>query len=187
MPRRFPLRIRRSWPKSSRRFLKSSHAAPCFSRGSRGSRPIILAEPKPINDFLVALNNACSEIIEYIVRPEPGIQTCEETLTIAAGLVPGQRLVTGADSAQSWPRRAVRFRVSDSTCPRCKAARRSRRPEAGFHRPARLGRGLHPRGRLDRAGPDIRPLGRRRAHPAGVHGFSHQRRPGHWLHRCLRV
>ncbi len=44
-----------------------------------------LGEPKYINDFLVALNQCVQRDIEYIVRPEPGIQTCEETLKLRRG------------------------------------------------------------------------------------------------------
>ena len=40
-------------------------------------------------------------------------------------------------------------------------------PDRRLHRPARLGRGLPPRRRLDRARPDLRPARRRRTHPAG--------------------
>ena len=39
-----------------------------------------LGESKYINDFLVLLNQSVQRDIEYIVRPEPGLQTCEETL-----------------------------------------------------------------------------------------------------------
>ena len=39
-------------------------------------------------------------------------------------------------------------------------------PDGGLHRPARLGRGLHSRRRLDRAGPDLGAVRRRGTHPA---------------------
>lgn len=38
-----------------------------------------------INDFLVAVNQRLQQDIGYGVRLEPGIQTCEETLTLAKG------------------------------------------------------------------------------------------------------
>ena len=42
-------------------------------------------EPLPTNDFLVALNQRLERDIDYVVRLEPGVQTCEETLTLARG------------------------------------------------------------------------------------------------------
>ena len=41
--------------------------------------------PWHINDFLVAVNQRLQQDIGYGVRLEPGIQTCEETLTLAKG------------------------------------------------------------------------------------------------------
>jgi uncharacterized protein (DUF2126 family) len=37
------------------------------------------------NDFLVALNQAVEQHIDYNIRMEPGIQTCEQTLTLRRG------------------------------------------------------------------------------------------------------
>ncbi len=42
-------------------------------------------EPQPTIDFLVALNRRLADGIEYVIRLEPGIQTCEETLERARG------------------------------------------------------------------------------------------------------
>lgn len=39
----------------------------------------------PTNDFLVAVNQRLADEIEYIVRFEPGVQTCEETLDTGRG------------------------------------------------------------------------------------------------------
>jgi len=39
----------------------------------------------PINDFLVAINQRLEQDIEYNVRMEPGVQSCEETLQIKRG------------------------------------------------------------------------------------------------------
>ncbi len=41
--------------------------------------------PKRTVDFLVALNQRLQGDISYVVRLEPGVQTCEETLTTARG------------------------------------------------------------------------------------------------------
>lgn len=45
----------------------------------------ISLEPTPINDFLVALNQSLEKEIDYGIRMEPGVQTCEETLTKKKG------------------------------------------------------------------------------------------------------
>ena len=39
----------------------------------------------PINDFLVSLNQRLEQEIDYNVRMEPGVQSCEETLEIGRG------------------------------------------------------------------------------------------------------
>jgi uncharacterized protein (DUF2126 family) len=41
--------------------------------------------PKAIIDFLVSVNQALSQSLSYTVRMEPGIQSCEETLTLGSG------------------------------------------------------------------------------------------------------
>jgi uncharacterized protein (DUF2126 family)/transglutaminase-like putative cysteine protease len=41
--------------------------------------------PIPTVDFLVALNRRLHEDVEYIIRMEPGVQTCEETLSTRQG------------------------------------------------------------------------------------------------------
>jgi uncharacterized protein (DUF2126 family)/transglutaminase-like putative cysteine protease len=42
-------------------------------------------KPTPINDFLVALNSRLAGEISYGIRLEPGVQTCQETLTLKKG------------------------------------------------------------------------------------------------------
>ncbi len=42
-------------------------------------------EPRRTMDFLVALNQRVQSEIGYIIRMEPGVQTCEETLTLRTG------------------------------------------------------------------------------------------------------
>lgn len=41
--------------------------------------------PKSIIDFLVAVNQTLSQSIAYTVRMEPGVQTCEDTLSLGSG------------------------------------------------------------------------------------------------------
>ena len=92
-------------------------------------------------------------------------------------LVPRQRVAAGQPAAPVRPRRPLRLGL-----PRAARRRPDRRstgraaPSAGLHRPARLGRGVHPRRRLGRAGPDERAVRRRGAHPAERDAAPEQRR-----------
>lgn len=40
---------------------------------------------QPTNDYLVMLNTMLNQHIKYLLRMEPGVQTCEETLTLKSG------------------------------------------------------------------------------------------------------
>ena len=71
-------------------------------------------------------------------------------------LVPRHRVAAGAGAAASRSRVALRVRLSDPVDARPEGARRSGRRDGGFHRSARLGRGLSAGRRLDRARPDLR-------------------------------
>ena len=42
-------------------------------------------EPKPMVDFLVALNQRLAQEVRYLIRMEPGVQTPEQTLSSASG------------------------------------------------------------------------------------------------------
>ena len=103
-----------------------------------------------------------------------------------ARLVPRHRLAAGADPAPPRPRGALRLGLSRAAHRRREGARRARRADGGLHRPARLGRGLRARRRLDRPRSDLRPVRRRGAHPARLHARSVQRRAGDRLHRRVR-
>jgi len=41
--------------------------------------------PLATNDFLVALNQRLQRDIRYLIRMDPGVQSCEQTLTLASG------------------------------------------------------------------------------------------------------
>ena len=41
--------------------------------------------PRRSMDFLVALNQRVNGMVRYVIRMEPGVQTCEDTLTLASG------------------------------------------------------------------------------------------------------
>ena len=83
-------------------------------------------------------------------------------------------------SCGTWAwRRASSPATSSSSTADVEVARRPQRARGRLHRPARLGRGLCPGCRLDRAGPHLRPVRRRGAHPAGLHAGPGQRGPDH--------
>lgn len=46
---------------------------------------VVCDKPMHVNDFLVSINHKIQQLIGYGVRLEPGIQTCEETLTLKKG------------------------------------------------------------------------------------------------------
>ncbi|HVD99878.1 MAG TPA: transglutaminase family protein [Cytophagaceae bacterium] len=48
-------------------------------------REIDLSKKIPINDFLVALNQKIWKYVNYTVRFEPGVQSCEDTLSLQSG------------------------------------------------------------------------------------------------------
>src|SRR5271170_1715598 len=63
---------------------------PYLERGPAGPRLQALLDSvdrteRTTNDFLVGLNQRISREIRYLIRLEPGVQTPEETLTLASG------------------------------------------------------------------------------------------------------
>ena len=79
------------------------------------------------------------------------------------------RLAAGADAAPPGAGRALRLRLPDPAGGGRAVARWSVGPGRGFHRPARLVRGVSARRGLDRPGSHLGPAGRRGAHPARLH------------------
>ncbi len=98
-------------------------------------------------------------------------------------LLPRQRLAPGQPAAPARARGPLRVRLPRAAGRRPEGARRAERHRAGLHRPARLGRGLPPRGRLGRHGPDLQPVRRRGSHSAQRDPAPEQRRADRGRHR----
>ena len=62
-------------------YLKCSEKGPLLKKWASK----VDKEPKPINDFLVELNQQLEQEIDYGIRMEPGVQTCEKTLSSKKG------------------------------------------------------------------------------------------------------
>ncbi len=66
-------------------YLEIEPAGPRLAAWTDGMRAKLLASPIATIDFLVGVNRALAHDIRYLIRMEPGIQTCEQTLERAAG------------------------------------------------------------------------------------------------------
>ena len=53
-------------------------------------------------DFLVDLNQRVKGEVEYVIRMEPGVQTCEETLGLRNRVLPRLGVAAGRDDARIW-------------------------------------------------------------------------------------
>jgi uncharacterized protein (DUF2126 family)/transglutaminase-like putative cysteine protease len=77
----YPLSYDASTARELRPFLETEADSPRLS----AFLAKVPRDPQRTMDFLVALNQMVQSEIGYVIRMEPGVQTCEETLTLRAG------------------------------------------------------------------------------------------------------
>jgi hypothetical protein len=81
MPRPFPSPMIERLKAELGPYLAKEPAGEKLKRLPGGDRP----QPQPTNDFLVDLNQRLSRDIRYLIRMEPNVQSCEQTLTLGSG------------------------------------------------------------------------------------------------------
>src|ERR1700744_5714997 len=72
----FPFAYEPALERDLRPYLEAEAPGPLFERFLAG----VDLSPKPTIDFLIELNRKVQEHVGYVIRLEPGIQTCEQTL-----------------------------------------------------------------------------------------------------------
>lgn len=66
-------------------YLELKESGPLLQQWVETIKTTLGKEPKATVDFLVAVNSRLQNDIGYVVRMEPGVQTCEQTLGLAKG------------------------------------------------------------------------------------------------------
>ena len=77
----FPFEYPKQLHKELKPYFECTESGPRLTEWLRG----VSREPTKIVDFLVALNQRLQHEIGYVIRMQPGVQTCEETLDLAKG------------------------------------------------------------------------------------------------------
>jgi uncharacterized protein (DUF2126 family)/transglutaminase-like putative cysteine protease len=82
---RFPFVYRDDLAKDLAPFLAVEECGPLLARWIADFHSRQMREGDRINDFLVALNHQVQRDVRYLVRMEPGVQSCEQTLEFKSG------------------------------------------------------------------------------------------------------
>lgn len=77
---KFPFSYPASLLKELAPFLEAESAGPLFQQWLINFQSRHLQQDSYVTDFLVMLNQQVQQAVQYIIRMEPGIQTCEQTL-----------------------------------------------------------------------------------------------------------
>ena len=160
-------------------FLETEPAGPRLS-SLLASLP---ADGRGSVEFLIALIQRLSGDIRYLVRMEPGVQSCEETLELASGSCRDTAwLLVQVLRHLGLAARFVSGYLIQLT-PDVVPTAGPPGPKRDFVRPARLGRRLSAGRRLDRARSDLRDVMRRRPPAARRHAALWVRGADHRLGR----
>ena len=82
---RYPFRYPDSLAKELAPFLETAESGPRLTRWLQEFRTAAVRDGTHINDFLVAINQRLQHDIAYLLRMQPGVQSCEQTLDVRSG------------------------------------------------------------------------------------------------------
>ncbi|MGH8760524.1 MAG: transglutaminase family protein, partial [Burkholderiales bacterium] len=82
---RYPFRYPDSLAKELAPFLETAESGPGLTRWLQEFRTTTVRDGTHINDFLVAVNQRIQHNIAYLLRMQPGVQSCEQTLASRSG------------------------------------------------------------------------------------------------------
>ena len=82
---KFPFKYLPDMARELAPYLVTQAPKPKFKQYLHDTKALVAAKKMPLNDFLVAVNQRLQRDIRYLVRMEPGVQSPERTLELAAG------------------------------------------------------------------------------------------------------